>query len=451
MPLGKKSSGKSRSRTRSRRTVKNRALKLRHKMTVTDDTTANRHDDWEMVAPANGILSKIQVTYETNDSDLVVGTDDGYLGLLWSKQDMPASPEPLGTDFDGKYPDKNQVSMDGIALLPLYIKDLGTDIEQHGNASTQCVHRMEAGDSMYFKATIWDDLFDDQALSTIIFVVTVFFSMVTDLSKYQETVPVAILLSDDEGHGLHWKPPCQGMLYGAIVLGFGCDDDKNMTLSFGYQSNAAMEVDRWVEVASNARSKTYMHSEKQGHTLFVPQYYIGDKGFSMYREDEEGNEGCSYLLTGWFAPLPGSTFKFNLMEDAGADIEEVLPFPMHIGSVDVSQGWTGATAGTELITIHVRNSITAGLTGTSDGTSDLFENSELIYSYICGATSGQDREDEFVDLRTTFGDEIVITAAAAVSRYRVIVAGMIPDHNFKIRPCTRFIESPYVVEAGDYE
>lgn len=434
---------------RARGGSRNRALKRKHEVAVQNDSDANSYDYFEIMAPADGIWNKIEVQWESNDVDIDSShsTSDGYFGLFWTTQPNTEfdSLKPLGDNFNGVAGNAMQVHLGEPYMLPLYCRDTGVDVDQSGEGQTQVVIRAKAGSRMHFNFSIFD-LLDEQTTKEVKATIIVYFSMETELSRFQDTVPYTMLVGSITTKTLRWLPPAQGTMYSNYILAFAgaVSAPRRVTISFNTESENAVAEDIWIEISANSKSYDLLMPDDMGRSLFMPNLYVGQKGFFCARADENQNEIPAMVITGYFAPLPTADVRYNYLIDG--TYEEAVPFPYHCKSMDVSLAWTTASAGDEILRIlHYP----AEFEDIIVGTGAQHEDSSVMFSYIVSGTSGQDRQSEFVDRKFSFGDIIEFEADSDLNKARVIVTGKVPDHKYKMRPCIRYVKNEYLLEAGE--
>lgn len=436
---------------RGRGSRRNRAMKIKHVLNTDNSVIAEKHDDWVLMAPANGIINKIECRWEAAETDIESSASpDAYFGLFWTRGEFnPATARfPLGTNFDGTPKDAMDVHLGFPQMMPLYFKDTSS-VSQAGEAQVTTVIRMKAGEVLTIRASQFDIL-DEQSTKSVVYNVTVYFSMETELSKYQDTVPVTVLCGKTDQEAFRWMPPCYGKMYNLNALIFSdsrTTASTRATIGFNTEANYAIDADYWIEVTPGSRSFDMLLDVAFGTSLYVSEIFAGDKGV-IIRRDCEQSGFFPLVLTGYFAPLPGSDWMWNY--NGSVTTKEFIPFPVLLQDMAVSVAWTTATAGDEIVRISHYDS--DFIDSSSLGTAYLYESRERLFSYIVAATTGQDREDvNDIDRPMGFGDIIYFEIDSDVDNCRVIMKGQVPKHNYGIRKCVNYLKSPYLREAGDHE
>lgn len=430
--------------------AKNRALKYKFELTCDTASAANKYAVKELMAPSDGIWNRIEVRMETDNAELNAGYhQDCYFGVFMDKAPFDTFTDTLplacGPSIDGN-PDGNShdVHLGLPMLVPLYISATGDDVKQISYGDSDMVFRAKAGENWHFMATVFDTI-DDQITRTFEFTITVYFSMQTDLSRFQDTIPVTGLVTNHTVDRFQWKPPAQGKMYGINMILFNNDltDDIRGTIGFNMQSRKAAQNDYWIEVTNDRKSIDFLMATGYGKSLFLSDLYVDDKGLSIVVNQEGDLKEPPILFTGFFAPNPGTDVRFRAGSH-DSDLIERIPFPMYIEDMDVSIAWTTASAGTEIINIDKFDAY-----ATIAGSNYTRETSQRLFSYITAATSGQDRFSEPMQERFTFGDILWVDVNSAVDKYVVLFRGNVAKHNFGIRPCKKYVQSPYLVKMED--
>lgn len=419
-----------------------RALRIEHRFSGSDDTNPNKYDDWEMVVPADGILNRVEVNFSCGDSDL---NASAYIVALYhQKRQFAATQFPM-VGYTGLNTFNTAVNMENMHILPIVLSNEGLQIDQQASAMREYIIRLRAGEVYRFKFSA-HDAFDDQTLTNWTADVVVHFSIAGSLHRYQETIPYQIFVSANElADPVRWLLPAEGKFYSNQVIFYGASVDETFDFSIGLKDSDVDNQNQWVEVSAKVnRFQVQVDGDNHLNThLFIPEFYVSNKGFHL-ECDPKGAGTVGILMTGFYAPNPGKDARFYI--SATNDQIETVPFPVFVKDLDVSVAWSGASPGDDVIQISHYPFDELGLTGTYD----LFEHSMLLYSFIAGDSVGQDRSQEVINRSMGFGDVLDINVSASCSRYKILIKGKIPNHKYGMRPCAAYSKGAYVVQSGEF-
>lgn len=418
----------------------NRALEIKHQFELEDDELATAAEQWAMLAPADGIVNRVEVEARFNQD---ISNTPKIGGVYFNKTKKFGDYGFVGPMWTGGGA-SSFITMEGTHIVPIPFAGVNSGDAVIVKNSRDTIIRMRAADRLFFKAYM--GMTGNLGIDCDI-TLTVHFSIQGQLGRFQETVPFAINFASTDDQ-FNWMPPCPGMMYGLQIIVWDNDTDYSMKLAFGQKDAAKIGFDMWSEVKRETRTYDINIIADAISVLFVKELYVAEKhGFRVSKYDQDADPGSSdVLIVGYFAPKPGSNFNYNIQGNSSS-LELTMPFPAYLKELDISTVWGTPTLGDEMMAIR-HYPFEADLDYT-EGSSFLYESSDLIFILYSNAASSSDRWQENIDISVGFDDLILIEVDANMTKFAIIISGKIPAHRYSIRPVATWLEGTQIVETSE--